>query len=67
MALNLYTSVGKGLKLKVRMFWGLISTFVEVTGEKMVGWPLLLLLLPHPEHVKIKRNFYGIWYNNMSS
>ena len=64
MALNLYTSVGKGLKLKDRMFWGLISTFVEVRGEKMVGWPLPP---PHPEHVKIKRNFYGIWYNNMSS
>ena len=27
----------KGLKLKVRKFWGLIPSFVEVTGEKLVG------------------------------
>ena len=32
-----YTSVTKGLKLKVRMFCGLILTFIEVTGEKLVG------------------------------
>ena len=32
-----YTSVAKGLKLKVRKVWGLIPTFVEVTGEKLVG------------------------------
>ena len=35
--LNFYTSVAKGLKLKVRKLLGLISTFVEVTGEKLVG------------------------------
>ena len=39
MALKFYTSVAKGLKLKVRMFF----MFVEVTGEKLVGggsfWP----------------------------
>ena len=35
--LKFYTSVGKGLKLKVRKFWGLIPTFVEVTEEKLVG------------------------------
>ena len=29
--------MGKGLKLKVRKFLGLIPTFVEVTGEKLVG------------------------------
>ena len=34
--LNFYTGVAKGLKLKVRKFWGLISTFVEVRGEKLV-------------------------------
>ena len=33
-ALKIYTSVAKGLKLQVRKFWGLIPTFVEVTGEK---------------------------------
>ena len=27
----------KGLKLKVKKFWGLIPKFVEVTGEKFVG------------------------------
>ena len=33
--LKFYTSVGKGLKLNVRKFWGLIPIFVEVTGEKL--------------------------------
>ena len=28
-----YTRLSKGLKLKVRKFWALILTFVEVTGE----------------------------------
>ena len=36
-ALNFYTSVAKGLKLKVKEFYRLIPTFVEVTGEKLVG------------------------------
>ena len=35
--LKFYTSVGKGLKLKVTKFSELIHTFVEVTGEKLVG------------------------------
>ena len=34
MALKLYSSVVKGLKLKVKKFWEIICTFVEVTGEK---------------------------------
>ena len=33
-ALKFYTSVAKGLKLKVRKLLGLIVTFIEVTGEK---------------------------------
>ena len=37
MTLKFYASVTKVLKLKVRKFWGLILTFVEVTGEKLVG------------------------------
>ena len=37
MNLQFYTSVAKGLKLKVRKFWGLVPTFVEVTEEKLVG------------------------------
>ena len=32
-----YGSVAKVLILKVRIFWGLVSTFVEVTAEKLVG------------------------------
>ena len=35
--LNFYTSVTKRLKLKVRKFWRLIPTFVEVTGGKLVA------------------------------
>ena len=33
MTLKFYTSVRKQLKLKVRKFWRLSCTFVEVTGE----------------------------------
>ena len=43
--LEFCTSVAKGLKLKVRKFWGPNATFVEVTGEKLVGGappPLIL-------------------------
>ena len=36
-ALKFYTSVAKGLKLKVRKFWGLIPMIVGVIGEKLVG------------------------------
>ena len=36
MDLKFYTSVVKGSKLKIRKFWGLIPTFVEVTGENGV-------------------------------
>ena len=39
MALNISTSVAKELKLKVRKFWGLTPTFVDVTGEKLVVRP----------------------------
>ena len=31
--------MAKGLKLKVRKFLGLISTFVETTSEKLIGQP----------------------------
>ena len=37
MALRFHNSVAKALKLKVRKFWGLILTFVEVTGKKWQG------------------------------
>ena len=39
MVLTFYTSVIKGLKLKVRKIWGLIPTLVEVTG--FFGHPIL--------------------------
>ena len=39
MTLKCYTSVVKGLQLKVRKFLGLTLRFVEVTGEKLVGDP----------------------------
>ena len=44
--LKFYTSVAKGLKLKVRKFLGLNRTFVEVTGDKLVGGGGEC---PHPE------------------
>ena len=44
MNFKFYTSVAKGSKLKVRKFWGLVHTFVEVTGEKLVWGPFC----PHP-------------------
>ena len=39
--LKFYTSVAKGLKLKVRKFWGLIPTFAKVTEERLVRSPFL--------------------------
>ena len=41
--LKFCTSVAKGLKLKVRKFWGPNLTFAEVTGEKLVGGAFLAL------------------------
>ena len=39
-SLKFYTTVAKVPKLKVRKFWGVNPTFVEVTGgEKLVGGP----------------------------
>ena len=42
--LTFYTSVEKELKLKVRKFCGLSSTFVEVTREKLVRTFLFLYI-----------------------
>ena len=56
MTLKFYTSVKKGLKLKVRKFWGLIPTFAEVTVEKPVGRTFLPPIL---NRVK-KRKFFHI-------
>ena len=43
-----YISVPKRLKLKVRKFWELTPTFVEVTGEKMVRGHFAPLPPPWP-------------------
>ena len=45
MALKFYTRVAKGLKLKARKLWGLISTFVEVIGEKLADGTFCRLFL----------------------
>ena len=42
-----YTIVAKWSKLKVRKFCELVPSFIEVTGEKLVGGPP-----PHPIRVK---------------
>ena len=42
--LKFYTSLSRGLKLKVKKFWGLILTFVEVKEEKLLEGAFL----PHP-------------------
>ena len=49
MGLRFYTSVTKGLKLKVAKFWGLLPTIVEVAGKKLVKEAFLL---PHLNRIK---------------
>ena len=49
---KLSTSVAKGLKLKIRKFWVWNLTFVEVTGEKLVGGGRLFAL-PRPTLLSI--------------
>ena len=44
--LKFYTSLSKGLKLKVRKFWEPILTFAEVTEETLVGGRRFALPLP---------------------
>ena len=51
MALKFYTSVAKGLKLKVRKFLGIIPTFVEATGEQLVG--RIFLVIPILNRVNV--------------
>ena len=46
MAFKFYKNVAKGLKVKVRKFCEVIPTFVDVTGEKVIGG-----LLP-PAHLE---------------
>ena len=62
MTLSFHTSVAKGLKLKVRKFWGLIPTFVEVKGEELVGD----LFAPTPSfilnRVKVSRTDWNVYF-----
>ena len=63
-ALKFYTSVAKGLNLKVRMFCRLIPMFVEVTGEKLVRgvffpFPSRIRLIFHLSIVSVRSNI--IW------
>ena len=44
--LKVYSSVVKWLKLKVKKFWGLNPTFVEVIGAKLIGGGAFCR--PHP-------------------
>ena len=61
--LKFYIRVVKGLKRKVRNFWKPISTFVEVTGEKLLGRALLSLpkLMNSVKHVS-KTNLEPLQY-----
>ena len=55
MALIIYTSVAKGLKLKVKRFWGLIPKFVKFAREKLVGGPFCPSILN-----RVNTRNYGI-------
>ena len=52
--LKFYISVANGLKLKVRKFFGLIPTLVEVTGEKLVAGPFAPAPPPSPILIRVK-------------
>ena len=58
MTLKFYTSVAKGLKLKVRKSRGLIPVFVEVTGEKLVGRGEGDTYCPSPSIIVLKNKNY---------
>ena len=66
--LKFYTSVVKGLKLKVRKFWELIRKFAEVTEEKLVGGtflpppPILNRVKVSPVHSYIWSIYLDIWW-----
>ena len=45
--MKLYTSPSKRLILENRKFWGLMTMFVEVTEEKLVGGKRLFIA-PYP-------------------
>ena len=67
--LKFCTNVAKGLKLKVRKFCGPNSTFVRVTGEKLVGKGRtflpnrggLILLQKYLSYIKKYGGSRGLW------
>ena len=59
-----YTSVTKGLKLKIRKFFELIPTCAEVTGQTLVG---SLFGLPILDRVNIFKFLYVIGYEAIFS
>ena len=63
--LKLYTTVEKWLQLKVKKFWGLNSTFVEVTGGELVGgrWRGGLFA-PLPIVKRVKDIFFITFFKN---
>ena len=54
MVLKFYSSVAKGLKLKVIKLWGLVPTFREITGKNLVGEAFLPPFPPILNRVKEK-------------
>ena len=62
MALTFHTSVAKGSKLKFKKFFGLIRTFVEVTGVKLINkafqWLCLEADLEYPKELDKIGNKY---------
>ena len=56
MTFKFNTSVVKGLKVKLKMFWGLSPTFVEVIGEKLLKGSFLAP--PIPNKVKISGTIF---------
>ena len=60
--LTFYTSVAKGLKLKVRKFWGLILTFPEVAEEKLVGEGAFLPPILNRVKIMYFLYFYRSWF-----
>ena len=54
--MKFYTSVAKGLKLKARKIWGLIHTFEEVTGEKLVGMGFFCPAAPSWIGLNVEKN-----------
>ena len=65
--LNFYPSVEKYLKLKFRKFRGLIPTFVEATGEKLIGGFFCSPILNRVNMSHVNGLFlYPLWFFNVS-